>query len=153
MIEVRVGPGRVVAFNKTSYRYTVEFQSDLGTPRPYPALSKLQRKRMVAQSVNTTYCYDFIDLFQHTAKAGLGALEADLFTSEMPAFSAVELVLAPGGGAPRLEATSRPSGSNDCGIVVWRCTYVSAAYPDGRDFILVRAFPPSSAPAHTCRVR
>ena len=54
MIEVKVGPGRVVAFNKTSYRYTVEFQTDLGTPRPYPALTKLQRKRMVAQSVNTT---------------------------------------------------------------------------------------------------
>lgn len=137
MVEVCVGPGRIVAYNKTSYHYSVEFQSDMGTPRPYPALTKLQRKRMVAQSVNTTYCYDFVELFAHQAKAALAAVDPSLFTSEMPVFTAVELALVPGSSPGRLEAVARPSGSNDVGVVVWRCTFVSASYLDGRDFILI----------------
>ena len=141
-IEVKLGAGagRVVAQNKTSYRYTVEYTRDPApVPPPYPALTALQRKRMVAQQVNTTYCFDFLELFAHAAKDELSRVDPAALTHEMPPFSAQELVLskpAPGAAA-RLSPLTRPPGSNDTGVVVWRCTYASPAYPGGREFILV----------------
>ena len=135
-VEVKVGPGRVVAQNKTSYHYTVEYHADTASPRPYPGLTKLQRKRMVAQQVNTTYCYDFLELFAKAVKDDLSNVDPAALTHELPPFSATELVLCPGSRA-QLQPVSRPSGSNDVGMVVWRCTYQSAAFPDGRDFVLV----------------
>jgi acetyl-CoA carboxylase/biotin carboxylase 1 len=135
-IEVKVGPGRVVAQNKTSYHYSVEYHADTAAPRPYPVLTKLQRKRMVAQQVNTTYCYDFLELFAFAVKRDLSNVDPALLLHELPPFAATELALA-AGSRTKLEAVTRPSGSNDCGVVVWRCTYASAAYAAGRDFILV----------------
>lgn len=168
-VEVKVGPGRVVAQNKTSYHYSVEYHADAAPPRPYPALTKLQRKRMVAQQararflglsnevpkretpsshthtpaalplqVNTTYCYDFLDLFARSVKAELQrALDpVHMQEHELPPFAATELVLQPGSRTV-LSPMARPPGSNDVGVVVWRCTYASAAYPEGRDIVLV----------------
>lgn len=57
-VEVKVGPGRVVAQNKTSYHYSVEYHADAAPPRPYPTLTKLQRKRMVAQQARAFFGVD-----------------------------------------------------------------------------------------------
>jgi len=135
-VELRVGTcGRVVAQNKTSFRYTVEYHEDVGAPpRAYPALTSLQRKRMMAQAVNTTYCYDFLELFAHAVKDELAQVDPASLTHEGPSFTATELALGADG---TLAAVSRPPGSNDCGIVVWRCAYASSSYAEGRAFVLV----------------
>jgi len=138
-IEVKLGACgcRVVAQNKTSYRYAVELCSDPApVPPPYPALTALQRKRMVAQQVNTTYCFDFLELFSHAAKDELSKVDPAALTDELPPFAAQELALVKG-SRTQLLPVSRPAGGNDCGVVVWRCTYASPAYPGGRAFILV----------------
>ena len=135
-VELRVGScGRVVAQNKTSFRYTVEYHEDVVPPKPYPVLTSLQRKRMMAQAVNTTYCYDFLELFSHAIKDELTQVDPASLTHEAPHFQATELVLAPGGG--HLDAVTRGAGANDRGVVVWRCAFASPSCPDGRTFILV----------------
>eukprot|EP00959_Pyramimonas_sp_CCMP1952_P335115 7017124-Pyramimonas_sp.AAC.1 len=49
-------------------------------------------------------------------------------------FAASELVL---NSQNELEEIERPAGSNDVGVVTWRCKVNTKEYPGGRTFILV----------------
>jgi len=139
-LEVKVGNGRLVAYNPTGYHFKTEFHLDAKPKLPYPVLNRIQRKRMVAQRLNSTYCYDFIEFFRYLAMVewtgfvrSLGA-KAVGAEGERDAWASVELVLNSEG---ELEPIDRPVGQNDTGMVCWRCTQRCGSYPEGRDFILV----------------
>lgn len=139
-LELKVGNGRFVAYNPTGYHFKVEFHLDAKPKLMYPVLNRIQRKRMVAQRLNSTYAYDFLEIFRYFASqqwmqylrtGGTAQLNGG---SDLEAWSAIELVLNSEG---KLEEIERPAGQNDTGMVCWRCTQRTAAYPEGRTFILV----------------
>jgi hypothetical protein len=164
-IEVKVGPGRLVTYNPTGYQFKVEFHVDTKPPLPYPVLNRIQRKRMYAQSLGTTFVYDFVDMFHFHAEIYLKGLDHDASGFRHPSgpcFHAAEMVLnsevgllpwlvvgrgkstlksAPkrhgGGSQGSLEEIERPIGCNDTGMVVWNCKVSTHEYPSGRNFILV----------------
>eukprot|EP00171_Calliarthron_tuberculosum_P013844 IDg13844t1 len=113
---------------------------------PYPVMDRTQRKRVVAQTVETTYVYDFLQLFtkqlqlrwhRYSEERLLGGF----FRHKMPLpfVKSVELVLRfdSATGDSALVETNRPSGMNDVGIVVWKCTLYTPEYPNGRDVIII----------------
>jgi len=132
-IEVKVGPGRLVAYNPTGYNFKVEFHLDAKPRMAYPVLNRIQRKRMVAQNLNSTYCYDFIDIFGYYSRMAWADCANDQIVPTK-AWHSIEMVLNSEG---MLEEIERPTGQNDVGVVCWRCTMLTPAYPEGRDFILV----------------
>ena len=143
-VEVRVGGAAdVVALNTSGLKFKMTSTTH-GDPssasvsipprmKEYPLLDKIQRKRMICQNLNSTYAYDFPEIFANVlaerANQGLGRV--------------VELVLdAPGGlahGGPAgtLIEVERAPGMNDVGMVCWRVRLLTAEYPEGREIILV----------------
>ena len=70
-IEFKIACGRIVAYNPTGYKFDIECQlrtAPKQSPLPYPLLDRIQRKRMIAQNLGSTYAYDLISIFQHCAK-------------------------------------------------------------------------------------
>mmetsp|Transcript_9843 Transcript_9843/g.16193 ORF Transcript_9843/g.16193 Transcript_9843/m.16193 type:complete len:2349 (-) Transcript_9843:1208-8254(-) len=119
-------------------------QQSLTVTAPYPILNLMQRKRIQAHSIGTSYVYDFIELFEkalqelwksHTQQRrdkGYRRKKAPLSV-----LKAVELILSPDGTT--LVETNRPPGQNDIGMVAWRVTLYTPEYPDegGRTAILI----------------
>ena len=114
----------------------------------YPPLETLERKRLAAKRLGTTYVYDFPALFQ----AGLEELwGAYLGRVQVPGFkkpaaeallASAELALAPpdaGAGpyARRLAPVARPPGANDVGMIVWEWTLRTPEAPEGRRVVVV----------------
>merc|ERR1719443_1242917 len=56
-------------------------------------------------------------------------------TSDTPLFEASELVMD--WDKMELSLSERPDGSNDVGMVAWRCTMKTPEYPEGRDIVLI----------------
>lgn len=81
----------------------MEFHTDAKPPLPYPVLNRIQRKRMYAQSLGTTFVYDFVDMFYFQADYVLKGMvniydSSCSFSSQSNmaggvSFKAVELVL------------------------------------------------------------
>ena len=119
-IEVSLGAHRVFGYNPAGhfFKFKSAGPGDAPSKNPYQALSKLQRKQMMARNANSTYVYDFIDLFQH------------VLTDK---FQATELALDAGGALAPLR---RAPGENDVGMVVWSCSFRTPEYPDGREIVL-----------------
>eukprot|EP00958_Prasinococcus_capsulatus_P006038 scaffold577_cov405-Prasinococcus_capsulatus_cf.AAC.15 len=127
------GNGRIVANNPSGYKFEVETYVDDEirgeSLQPYPILSRSNRKQMIALAANSTYIYDFPELFKTVL------LEQDGHQSTQgPPLFAKELVLNLEG---QLEVTERKPGSNDVGCVVWRVWMRTQEYPSGREIILV----------------
>lgn len=119
--------------------------------KPYPVMDRVQRKRVVAQAMDTTYVYDFLQIFNkqlqhmwrrysedrllggfHRHKAPSTFVESKELLLALPSpRSEVELE------EHELVETDRPAGLNDVGVVVWRCTFRTPAYPDGREVLLI----------------
>jgi acetyl-CoA carboxylase/biotin carboxylase 1 len=104
-------------------------------------MSPVQRKRFQARHVQTTYCYDFLDLLRQTIaqawqkhKSNGGAAVA--LPSEV--LQARELILVPAeNGKFGIQETDRPIGRNDIGMVAWRATFFTPEFPQGRDLIII----------------
>ena len=143
-VEVCVGGGEVVALNTSGLKFkmTSTVYDTLGpAPRAltYPLLDKIQRKRMICQNLNSTYAYDFPEIFNNVLAE----------TSQGAGFGLkrlVELVLDTGGAsasplghgkAGKLVEVERAPGMNDVGMVCWRATLATEEYPGGREVILV----------------
>jgi len=116
---------------------------------------------MVCQNLNSTYAYDFPEIFNNVLaeSAPKGASGRFTHNGVMPADDGgggtgpglrrlVELVLeppAPGtallppghNAAGKLVEVTRAAGQNDVGMVCWRVTLATEEYPAGRDVILV----------------
>ena len=104
-------------------------------------MSPVQRKRFQARHVQTTYCYDFLDLLRQTIaqawqkhKSDRGAAIA--LPSEV--LQARELILAPvGDNKYEIQETDRPIGRNDIGMVAWKATFFTPEFPAGRNVIII----------------
>lgn len=113
---------------------------------PYPALHSVERRRLGARRNNTTYCYDFLMVFEEVLKeawATAAAADPLLHAPEGPVLEAKELVLASeadaAGGAwdtPLVEAR-RPMGSNTVGMVAWSLRMLTPECPGGREVLVV----------------
>ncbi|KAK3274777.1 hypothetical protein CYMTET_17053 [Cymbomonas tetramitiformis] len=137
-VEVKAGSGRVIAYNPAGNRFKVERYMDDEmsgeAEQPYPVLNRIQRKQMVAQKTGSTYVYDFVDLFHdRVAEEDPLALTSTVSEEDHP-FKATELVLNAEGN---LEASTRPAGNNDVGMVAFRCWMRTPECRSGREFILV----------------
>lgn len=71
-VEVKVGSVRLLATNPTGYRFKIDIvheeQERGGQPQPYALLDSIQRKRMVAHSLGSTYVYDMEAVLADLAK-------------------------------------------------------------------------------------
>lgn len=138
-IEVKLGGHRIIATNPTGYRFRVEHSTTDGSqPPPYPLLDRIQRKRMVAHSLNSTYVYDFESILSDIVSKrwqrllDRGAVGSE-WTHEAP-WEAVELFL---GEDDNLHRVDRPYGENTIGMVCWLCKIRTANYPEGREIVII----------------
>ncbi|KAI5088493.1 acetyl-CoA carboxylase 2 isoform X3 [Silurus meridionalis] len=97
---------------------------------PYVTKDLLQAKRFQAQSLGTTYVYDFPEMF-HQALLKLWAPGVTLPTDVL---LCTELVLDPQG---QLVQMNRQPGDNEVGMVAFRMTMKTPEYPEGRDVVVI----------------
>ncbi|XP_068994808.1 acetyl-CoA carboxylase isoform X3 [Embiotoca jacksoni] len=97
---------------------------------PYVTKDLLQAKRFQAQTLGTTYIYDFPEMFRQALLKQWGA--GDKYPKDL--LMCTELVLDPQG---RLVQMNRLPGDNDVGIVAFRMKMKTPEYPEGRDIIVI----------------
>jgi hypothetical protein len=132
---------------------------------PYPPVDQLELRRLMAKSKDTTFCYDFLTLFEEALRsswASYAATEQDAasvprtaagvskwiaskvagsFTSlnskqqERQRLHSIEMMLDPAGDG--LIEVTRPPGQNDVAMVAWKLTMSTPEYPDGREIMLL----------------
>ncbi|EGW10621.1 Acetyl-CoA carboxylase 2 [Cricetulus griseus] len=89
---------------------------------PYVTKDLLQAKRFQAQSLGTTYVYDFPEMFRQAKK-----YPKDILTY-------TELVLDSQG---QLVEMNRLPGGNEVGMVAFKMRFKTPEYPEGRDVIVI----------------
>lgn len=113
---------------------------------PYRVMDRIQRRRVMAQAMETTYVYDFLHIFarqlqqlwrRYSEDRLLGGFHRHKIPLNM--MEATELILEPGSpnNDPQLISTKRGPGLNDIGMVVWKCIFKTPEYPTGREVILI----------------
>ncbi|XP_059843867.1 acetyl-CoA carboxylase 2 isoform X2 [Hypanus sabinus] len=97
---------------------------------PYVTKDLLQAKRFQAQSLGTTYAYDFPEMFQQALFKMWGS------DVEYPkeTLQCTELVLDSHG---QLVQMKRIPGSNEVGIVAWKMSLKTPEYPEGREIVVI----------------
>ncbi|XP_030632156.1 acetyl-CoA carboxylase isoform X2 [Chanos chanos] len=105
---------------------------------PYVTKDLLQSKRFQAQSLGTTYIYDFPEMFRQALLKLWSTMRDHAHLPECPLPSELltytELVLDPQGKMVQL---SRLPGGNEIGMVAWRMTLRTPEYPSGREVIVI----------------
>lgn len=109
------------------------------TSDPYSVPSKLEKKRVFAYQNNTTYVYDFLELFEAALRKIWDHYKEerkDKMDVSIPPKLVIskELVLNNSGG---LDEVTRPPGENNVGMVAWKIKLFTPEYPDGRYIILI----------------
>lgn len=109
----------------------------IGTP--HPPITRVQLKRNRAHALETSYVYDFPAIFERAIqmdwdRMGLRA------PPQLCHFE--ELIVAQGGGGGggeegHLKVVQRPAGQNEIGMVAWRATLFTPAFPHGRQVIVI----------------
>ncbi|XP_018604528.1 acetyl-CoA carboxylase isoform X4 [Scleropages formosus] len=97
---------------------------------PYVTKDLLQSKRFQAQSLGTTYVYDFPEMFRQALFKLWGP--GDSYPKDV--LSCTELVLDPQG---RLVQMNRLPGDNEVGMVAFWMKMKTPEYPEGRDIIVI----------------
>uniref|UniRef100_A0A665XCG1 acetyl-CoA carboxylase n=1 Tax=Echeneis naucrates TaxID=173247 RepID=A0A665XCG1_ECHNA len=97
---------------------------------PYVTKDLLQAKRFQAQTLGTTYVYDFPEMFRQA----LFKLWGPGDKCPVDVLMCTELVLDQQG---RLVQMNRLPGDNHVGIVAFRMKMKTPEYPDGRDIIVI----------------
>uniref|UniRef100_A0A673CQ63 acetyl-CoA carboxylase n=1 Tax=Sphaeramia orbicularis TaxID=375764 RepID=A0A673CQ63_9TELE len=97
---------------------------------PYVTKDLLQAKRFQAQTLGTTYVYDFPEMFRQALFKLWGPGEK--YPKEV--LQCTELVLDQHG---RLVQMNRLPGDNDVGMVAFRMKMKTPEYPEGRDIIVI----------------
>ncbi|XP_061585098.1 acetyl-CoA carboxylase [Cololabis saira] len=97
---------------------------------PYGTKDLLQAKRFQAQTLGTTYVYDFPEMFRQA----LFKLWGSGNKCPKDVLNCTELVLDPEG---RLVQMNRLPGDNDVGMVAFRMKMKTREYPEGRDIIVI----------------
>nr|XP_061801537.1 acetyl-CoA carboxylase 1-like isoform X7 [Nerophis lumbriciformis] len=105
---------------------------------PYVTKDLLQSKRFQAQSLGTTYVYDFPEMFRQALKKLWHSSQAHAFLPKCPLPSELltftELVLDAQG---QLVQMNRLPGGNEIGMVAWRMTLRTPEYPAGREIVVI----------------
>ncbi|XP_028335696.1 acetyl-CoA carboxylase 2 isoform X2 [Physeter macrocephalus] len=97
---------------------------------PYVTKDLLQAKRFQAQSLGTTYVYDFPEMFRQALFKMWGS--PDKYPKDILTYA--ELVLDPQG---QLVEMNRLPGGNEVGMVAFKMRFKTLEYPEGRDVILI----------------
>ncbi|XP_051952491.1 acetyl-CoA carboxylase-like isoform X1 [Xyrauchen texanus] len=97
---------------------------------PYVTKDLLQAKRFQAQSLGTTYVYDFPEMFRQALFKLWGP--GDSYPKDV--LMCNELVLDSQG---RLVQLNRLPGDNEVGMVAFRMKMKTPEYPEGRDIIVI----------------
>ncbi|KAK6475608.1 acetyl-CoA carboxylase-like [Huso huso] len=105
---------------------------------PYVTKDLLQSKRFQAQSLGTTYVYDFPEMFRQSLLKLWESADAYTHLPKCPLPSDLltytELVLDPQG---QMVQMNRLPGGNEIGMVAWKLTLKTPEYPTGRDIIVI----------------
>ncbi|XP_067263608.1 acetyl-CoA carboxylase 1 isoform X5 [Chanodichthys erythropterus] len=105
---------------------------------PYVTKDLLQSKRFQAQSLGTTYVYDFPEMFRQSLRKLWQSMDAHANLPKCPLPSELltftELVLDSQG---QLVQMNRLPGGNEIGMVAWRMTLRTPEYPAGREIIVI----------------
>lgn len=107
---------------------------------PYPVLSSVQKKRFLAQNHGTTYCYDLPTLFRAATirewenYSKFAAEHGVKVTRPSNVVVCKEMMLNIN---QELVEVSRPVGSNDIAMVVWKLTIFLPSSPEGREIIVI----------------
>lgn len=118
----------------------------LPVTRPYPVMDRIQRKRVLAQASETTYVYDFLQLFtkqlqqrwrQYSENRLLGGFRRHKIPQNLITSRELVLQLDAKTNTSQLVEVNRASGLNDIGMVVWRCVLRTPEYPSGREVIII----------------
>lgn len=118
--------------------------------KPYPVMDRVQRKRVVAQAMDTTYVYDFLQIFnkqlqQLWRRYSEDRLLGGFHRHKIPLtlVESKELILSQPSSkgnttdVRELVETDRPAGLNSVGVVVWLCVLRTPEYPEGREVVLI----------------
>ncbi|XP_053444554.1 acetyl-CoA carboxylase 2 isoform X1 [Nycticebus coucang] len=97
---------------------------------PYVTKDLLQAKRFQAQSLGTTYIYDFPEMFRQALFKLWGS--PDKYPKDILTYT--ELVLDSQG---QLVEMNRLPGGNEVGMVVFKMRFKTQEYPEGRDVIVI----------------
>ncbi|XP_060048534.1 acetyl-CoA carboxylase 2 isoform X2 [Erinaceus europaeus] len=97
---------------------------------PYVTKDLLQAKRFQAQSLGTTYVYDFPEMFRQALFKLWGS--PDGYPKDVLTYK--ELVLDSQG---QLVEMNRLPGGNEVGMVAFRMRLKTPEYPDGRDVVVI----------------
>ncbi|XP_061459332.1 acetyl-CoA carboxylase 2 isoform X2 [Rhineura floridana] len=97
---------------------------------PYVTKDLLQAKRFQAQSLGTTYVYDFLEMFRQALFKLWGSSEAD--ATDILTYT--ELVLDSQG---QLVQMNRLPGGNEIGMVAFKMKLKTPEYPKGRDIVVI----------------
>uniref|UniRef100_A0A8D2KPK5 acetyl-CoA carboxylase n=1 Tax=Urocitellus parryii TaxID=9999 RepID=A0A8D2KPK5_UROPR len=97
---------------------------------PYVTKDLLQAKRFQAQSLGTTYVYDFPELFRQALFKLWGSPEK--YPKDILTYT--ELVLDSQG---QLVEMNRLPGGNEVGMVAFKMRFKTQEYPEGRDVIVI----------------
>ena len=113
---------------------------------PYMTKDHLEMKRSKAQANNTTYVYDFPELFKINVQAAwkewLAAAQAK-YSSPLPLqyppspADMVTVVEYDLNDKDVLVPVKRFPGENTVGMVAWKMTLKTVEYPEGRDLIVI----------------
>uniref|UniRef100_G3TBG5 acetyl-CoA carboxylase n=1 Tax=Loxodonta africana TaxID=9785 RepID=G3TBG5_LOXAF len=97
---------------------------------PYVTKDLLQAKRFQAQSLGTTYVYDFPEVFRQALFKLWGSPE--MYPKDILTYT--ELVLDSQG---HLVEMNRLPGGNEVGMVAFKMRFKTREYPEGRDVIVI----------------
>ncbi|KAJ3240403.1 acetyl-coenzyme-A carboxylase [Chytriomyces hyalinus] len=102
----------------------------------HPLKENIQPKRSKAHLLNTTYVYDFPELFKRAIeKQWVQFHDGDVGSlANHNIMNLKELVLNKQGG---LEESDRAPGSNTIGMVAWRMDLFTPEYPEGRSIVVI----------------
>ncbi|XP_078451558.1 acetyl-CoA carboxylase-like isoform X2 [Lampetra planeri] len=99
---------------------------------PYVTKDLLQSKRFQAQSLGTTYVYDFPEMFRQALLKMWKTEWKETCPNDL--MTCTELVLDSQG---QLVHMNRLPGGNQIGMVAWKMTLKTLEYPAGRDVVLI----------------
>jgi len=116
-----------------------------GSPvqEPYPTMDRLQRRRVVAQTLETTYVYDFQHLFakqlqekwrRYSQARLLGGFKRNKIPVKV--IEVTELILDEKDDSQVVES-QRSAGQNTIGMVAWRFVLNTPECPSGRTIIVI----------------
>ncbi|TRY78898.1 hypothetical protein TCAL_01701 [Tigriopus californicus] len=107
---------------------------------PYMTKDFLETKRSKAQALETTFVYDYPDIFKVGLKEAWRSYakrsgSTELIPKDSEMFQCTELVLTP--DESKVIERKRYPGENSIAMVAWKMSMKTPEYPEGRDIIVI----------------